>query len=644
MTAKPNVISDTECYSNFWSIGFKRVGDGKVLKFEKSDRCQLDVERIRSIMTTHRCIGYNWQTYDLPMIVLALEGKSNAELKLASDRIIKGNLKYWDVEDALGIRIPREFSFIDLIEPQPNAFAGLKILNGRLHGQRMQDLPYEPDSVLTHEQMDLTLAYMGNDIDATHILFDAMKEPLALREALGAEYRMNFLSKSDSQIGEAIVKKRVEQEQNGERVQRVPTAPGTSFNYRIPAFMRFETPKLQAMLERLRTTEFFVRHDGKVDLPDWLSDFEPTIGETVYAMGIGGLHSKEAARAVYSDDDHQLIDFDVASYYPAIIIGSGLYPKSLGSKFLEIYRRIRDERIAAKRKAADKSLPDAEREKHKVAAEGLKIALNGIFGKLGSPYSVLYAPHLMIAVTLTGQLALLMLIERAELAGIPVVSANTDGVVFRCPASKRETLTAITKQWEADTGFELESTNYKALYSASVNEYIAVKDDGKAKRKGKLANPRKEGMRDQLMKNPNMGVCTDAVVEFLTKGTPIEQHIRECRDIRDFVTVVTANGGATWRGDYLGKVVRYIWARDGEEILYRKPDPRTGNFKKVSKTDGCRPVMDLPDEFPTDIDYDRYIAEAHEILMTIGANERPPEIKPIRIHKYNAILWFAVAV
>lgn len=353
MTPKPYVISDTECYSNFWSIGFKRVSDGKRLTFELSARSTLDRERIRSILTTHRAIGYNWQTYDLPMITLALNGATNAELKQASDRIIKGNIRYWEAEDALGIRIPREFEFIDLIEPQPNAFASLKVLNGRLHGQKMQDLPYEPDSVLTPEQMDLTLAYMDNDLDATHILFDALKEPLALRSALGAEYRMNFLSKSDSQIGEAIVKKRVEQEQNGERVQRVPTAPGTSFQYRIPPFMRFETPLLQQMLERLRVTDFFVRHDGKVDLPDWLSDFQPRIGETTYAMGIGGLHSTESARAVLSGDDAQLIDFDVASYYPAIIIGSGLYPKSLGPNFLKVYAKVRDDRIVAKRRAQE---------------------------------------------------------------------------------------------------------------------------------------------------------------------------------------------------------------------------------------------------------------------------------------------------
>jgi len=59
----------------------------------------------------------------------------------------------------------------------------------------------------------------------------------------------------------------------------------------------------------------------------------------------------------------------------------------------------------------------------KKTANTLKTLLNGSFGKLGSRYSIFYAPTEMLQVTITGQLALLMLIEMMELCGIPVVSA-----------------------------------------------------------------------------------------------------------------------------------------------------------------------------------------------------------------------------
>lgn len=628
---KNELICDIEIYHGFLLICFKRLIDGAVLTMEESDRSTIDRERLRRIMLSHKIITYNGMSFDIPLIWYFLSGASVADVKRACDQIINGNVKYWDAPKLLGIEIPR-LDHIDLIEPQPNAFASLKVLNGRLHGKRMQDLPYPPDARLTHSQMDEVTAYCGNDLDATELVYISLKDAIAMREALGAQYRMDFRSKSDSQIGEAIIKKRVEQK-TGQRVERVSTPGGTTFRYKIPDYMKFDSPELQKILERLRETDFIVQHNGKVDLPDWLGKAAIKIGNTTYQMGIGGLHSTEKNRSVYADDDHILYDFDVASYYPAIILGSGLYPKALGRAFLDEYRAIREERIVAKRNG------------DKVRDSGLKIALNGTFGKMGSVYSILYAPHLMIAVTLTGQLALLMLIERAEAAGIPVVSGNTDGVVFRCPRYLESKLWAITKQWEADTGFDLESTEYLSLHNQSVNTYIAVKPDGKVKRKGVLANPRAEGdIRTQLMNSPSMNVCADAAVAHITTGQDIEEYIRGCTDIRDFVTVVKVTGGGTWRGGYLGKVVRFIWSTDGEPIYYKDPHPTTGNYKKVPRTDGCKPVMDLPDEFPDDIDYSAYVQAAREILLDIGFDKREAPPPKAKVFKYNVEGWLKAAV
>lgn len=290
-------------------------------------------------------------------------------------------------------------------------------------------------------------------------------------------------------------------------------------------------------------------------------------------------------------------------------------------------------------------LLERARERESAMDQGFKTSLNGTFGKLGSPYSVLYAPHLMIAVTLTGQLALLMLIERAERAGIPVVSGNTDGVVFRCPKYLEPKLWEITKQWEADTGFDLESTEYTSVHSQSVNTYIAIKPDGKIKRKGVLANPRADGdLRTQMMNSPSMNVCADAAVAHITAGVDVEEYIRNSRDIRDFVTVVKVTGGGTWRGEYLGKVVRYIWAEDGEPIFYKDAHKTTGNFKKVSRTDGCRPMMDLPDEFPEDIDYAVYVAAACEILLDVGFHHRTPAPAKAKVFKYNRVGWIMTSL
>ena len=644
--AERTLISDTECYPNFWSIGFRRMNDGKTRVFEHSRRKPLtedDCDRIIAMMKGCTVVGYNFLNYDLPMIAAAaVNGFNNAQLKLLNDRIIVDRVKHWQHDD---VNIPRGWqdNIVDLmpVSPAPPTKTGgesfptsLKTLAGRMHAPLMQDLPYSPDTELTEEEMDHVLAYMGNDLQNTHLLLDNLLDATEMRRAIGAEFGLNFMSKSDAQMGEGMIKKRVE-DALGERVSKVSTPAGKTFSYKPPAWLRFETPQLQALLERIRTSEFIVKADGKVKAPRWLEEESTlTIGDTEYAMGLGGLHSTEQNRAVHSDDDHVLLDFDVASYYPAIILNAGLYPTALGPRFIDVYREIRDERVAAKR-AGDKT-----RDK------GLKIALNGTFGKLGSAYSVLYAPHLMIAITLGGQLALLMLIERAEAAGIRVVSGNTDGVVFRCPRDmagaveksrvKDGRLAEIVSEWEQETGFELEATEYLSLYNASVNSYFAFQPDGKVKVKGKGWTGRYDNdVRTQLMKNPSAEVVALAVIAFIRDGIPLEDTIRGCRDLRDFLTVVNVSGGGTWRDQYLGKVVRFYYSTHGDEILYKNPDPRTGNHKKVGKSDGARPLMNLPDDgsLPVDIDHNRYIEMARNVLIDIGFTDRPPPPMKVRLTK-----------
>jgi hypothetical protein len=112
----------------------------------------------------------------------------------------------------LGFASRRTIDHIDLIEPQPNPFVSLKTLNGRLHGERMQDLPIDPDAVPTDEQMDILIDYcLNSDLPGTENLWNSLAEPIAMRVAIGKEYGTDFRSKSDAQMGEAMIKRRVEQ-------------------------------------------------------------------------------------------------------------------------------------------------------------------------------------------------------------------------------------------------------------------------------------------------------------------------------------------------------------------------------------------------------------------------------------------------
>lgn len=672
------LIFDCEVAPNAFGLGVKRVEDGRKVWYEHAhfgtgddyQRTDFDRDRVRRALRKNQIVGFNSGAFDLPLIYMALDGASTQELMDAATRIIQERIPAWRAEQEFGIHIPK-LDHIDLYDTNPSVMTGLKQLGGRMHVKLLQDLPFKPNEWLTRAEWIEGREYcLNGDLEATHVLFDRLGEAIALRRALGEMNGLELRSASDAQVGERLIKKSIE-DKKGDRVKKAVIAEGSTFRYEPPEWMVFKTPIMQQVFETIRNTDFVIGKGGKVSFPKAFDQFEIMFDGMRHALGIGGLHSTESNRSVHSNNQNVLIDADVASQYPNIIMKLGLFPKALGKDFLTVYGGIIEKRLKAKARAKvvnreidectdPARMAELKTEKARLAVEdkGAKIQLNGSYGKLGSPYSVLFAPHLMVAVTLTGQLSLLMLIEEAHLRGIPVVSANTDGVLFNCPRTMfngfvmhegkptdrlaPSPIQDIIDWWEGVTSFKMEFGEYRAVYSQSVNTYMAITPDGSYKRKGVLANHWRaetpwgtrnsdyDPGRDGLMKNMQMTICADAALGLILNGTPVEQTIRECGDVREFITVVNATGGADWRGKYLGKVVRYYWSTDGDPIIKMKAHPSTGNRPKVSKTDGCRPLMILPDDFavPEDLDFSRYVAEAESILRDIGYYNRETVAAP----------------
>ena len=268
----------------------------------------------------------------------------------------------------------------------------------------------------------------------------------------------------------------------------------------------------------------------------------------------------------------------------------------------------------------------AELRTHQSAADARKIFSNGIFGKTGSPYSVLYSPELMIQTTITGQLSILMLIEDCVLAGFEVISANTDGFVTKVDADRRWLFQAIVFDWELETGLETEETRYMSIHSRDVNNYIALYRDkaGKVKTKRKGAySPSGRGIPGGagLKKTPDCEICSEAVIAYLVSGTTVEDTVSNCQDIRKFLTVRKVTGGAVKNGRAIGKNVRYYYADDNPgPLLYAT------NGNRVPDSDGAEPCMVLPDELPDNIDYMRYVREAYAILDDMGMSVPDPSL------------------
>ena len=590
------VFFDMEVYPNYFLIAFENM-DGKRWAFELTGEHEIypdEIVKLQKIISTHTLIGYNCLMYDCRILSNFLYDHTSTVIEstlermyLLSKKIIESET--YDVYRILPIR--PSIKYIDLMPIGPNqARIGLKLYGARMHVDNLVNLPYDPTVKLTLQKMKEVRDYCYIDIDVTRQLYEKIKERIDVRLLLGKEYGLSLTNKSDAQIAEAVVR-------NECRVWNDPQIPKT-VKYIAPKYLKFTKPELQAVLHDVTTAEYSCDHNGKIVAPAAMRQ-TITIGEGKYKLGIGGLHSGEKSKAHISTRFEQLIDVDVASYYPSIILNERLHPKGLGSHFLAVYQTITNKRLEAKR------------DKKKDLNEGLKIIINGSFGKFSSKYSVLFDPELLLRVTLTGQLALLMLIEKLEEHNHSVVSANTDGLIVKVWKKNKAMYDKIISAWQTRTGFVLESRKYKAVYSRDVSNYFAITGSDEVKGRGIFNAER------PLQTNPHLQVCIDACINFLKNNTPIETTIIQEKNIKKFLMVRQVTGGAKWKNQTLGKVVRWIWIKDGEPLKYIKND------NKVPMSDSSLPVMDLTDK-PKEVikllDRIRYIDEAEKILKTIGGN------------------------
>lgn len=624
---------DVESYPNYCLIMFKHRPSGKCISFEdyrlydeygNVRTSNINLHKLAWVLFAFVHYTFNGDKFDWPLVFMALKGYGYEVIKEACNLMIEENVRAYDILDRYKIE-PPFVKGVDLIEVCP-LDGGLKKYAGRLHADRMQDLPFDPNKNLTYGEAMYVKHYCVNDLDNTGLIKDELREQLMLRERLSEKYGINLRSKSDAQIAEAVITKEV-QKLRKRKIKKPQLAWDYFCRYKAPDFICFQTPELQKAFDDIKNAKFYLDGSGSPKWPEGLGAREKNkkgdyvwviklkIGDSLYKVGMGGLHSSEKSIAHKSCAIYILKDRDAASYYPRMILNNKWYPEQLGPEFLIVYDGIVVARLVAKKNG------------DVVEADSGKIIINGGFGKFGSPYSNLYSPDLLLQVTLTGQLCLLMLIEELELQGISVISANTDGIVSKVRRDGTEQFEKIIKAWETVCNFETEETAYQALYSKDVNNYIAVKygfdketkqwtdEVTGCKLKGAYGDPwsDKKAQIFRFHKNPSFLICTQAMQALITKGTPLAHTIRQCTDIRQFLAVRYVKGGAHKDGVYLGKDVRWYMSTDiAGTINYIS----SGN--KVPDSEGAKPMMDMLKQFPNDIDYHWYEERAKSMLVDIA--------------------------
>ena len=597
---------NVESYPNYFLITFKLVNTNKFIMIECGEGRSFNPKFLSWLMQSYKTVGFNSIKFDLLVIWHAYVCQNAGVLKDSVNDLIVSGLRPQEVKEKYGF-FTYKTPHIDLIEVAPLK-GSLKLYGARLHCRSIQEQPFDINADLSDFEIEELKKFNCTQLDITEELFDFMKERIELREAIGNEYHEDLRSKSDAQMAEIVLSKEISK-LNGKLVERPDIPEGETYHYHCPQFLNFQTPVLINFLEICKKAKFKVNNLGYLDAPESIA-VTLSVGDMEYSFGIGGLHSKEKCVKYVADETYKLTDRDVTSYYPNAIINLGLYPRACGPNFLTVFKGFKDARVEAKRA------------KNFTKDKGLKIFLNGTSGKFSDRWSKMRSPQLTMQMNLTCQLSILMLIEMLHLAEFKIVSANTDGVTIYHRRDKQEQLDSIIKLWEQKTGFDTEETLYKIYCARDVNSYFAVKEDGSVKKKGAWAEVGSQS-GTKLDMNPQTLICADAIEALLSKGVPIEETIKNCKDFTRFITVRQAKApGAHWKREYLGRVVRWYYAKGETGAIHA-----VATNNKVADSDGAKPCMELPDGIPEDLNYDWYIKRTREILYDIGYLNRPKQLQ-----------------
>lgn len=505
---------------------------------------------------------------------------------------------------------------------------GLKEIQVTMQYPNVQEFVCDWTKPLPLEDFDSMIDYNINDIESTSELLNRCKKDVDLRIAIEDEYGVRVLSKDGVNIGMKILTQKY-LEKTGLtwwdiKDLRSPMSVIPLKDVILP-FIKYDSPILQRVLEDMKNQIVSPGRKG------YENKF--VFNNLRYSVGVGGIHSVNSPEIIIPRDDEMLIDIDVASLYPSMLIEYEFYPKHLGKEFLEVYKQIKDERIEAKHNG------------DKVKNETLKLALNGLSGNLQNEHNFCYSPFAVMQIRINGQLLLLMLAEKLTQIGCRIVQANTDGLFVLLKKDAYSKVNSICREWEQLTKLTLEEDRFKAMYQYAINDYFAITEDNKVKEKGMFITAVKLG------KGLTPKIIPKAIISFFKDGISVEDTIKNCTDIRDFL--MSEKTGKQWHVEYMNEEQQrtnrfyastnggYLWKwkdtghKEGEIITYTEPYVGEHKYKASARqyqnmlTASGVTLLNKFDDKPIEerkINYRYYIMEAYKIIR---------DLKPLQLSLWD---------
>jgi DNA polymerase elongation subunit (family B) len=625
------LIYDIETFLSIFCVVFKYQGRYKTFEIsERKDEYESLVAFLKEGASKGWFfVGFNNARFDAQVLQWLIEakepfkkltGKTKAKhiMEFAQSVIEKINRKEFPPYQESKL----SFQQLDLyLQHHYNNLArksSLKWLEYSMNWNKIQDLPYKFDEVLSSDKFDDVIKYCINDVDATEQFFKKSKQLVELRFAQQSEnMHLELFNKSDSSIGEALFLDLMSDKLQVEKkhLKKMQTRRETiELKNVILSYIKFETPEFNSVLEFFKeqiiteSTKDAFKHSMMFDGME-------------YFYGLGGLHAARDNSIFKSNEENIVLSVDFASFYPNISIRNRLYPEHLSEAFCILY-----EELFEKRKLIPKSNPQNT---------AIKLLLNSCFGKAGDEHSFLYDKKFQMAITVNGQLILSMLCEQlSKIEGVRMVMANTDGCELIVPKNKKREVYNVCLGIEKLTQLQLEYAVYDKLFTRDINNYLGIETNGKIKTKGCF------DIDLELHKNRSERIVPIAIKRYFVDDIPVEETIKNHLSVGDYDKIenqgiydfcigkkIQSNQNYTIEDsennivkNITDKVIRFYVSTDGNYLRKNYSDGR----KEI--TVGGNTVtmfMDYYDSENYNIDYDYYVNQAYKIIHNVdGTTQR----------------------
>lgn len=556
---KTNVIFDFEVFPEWWGVCFRRVSDPEdtweITSETKEYKRQL-LETIRD----YRLIGFNIKAYDLLILNAIVCDLRPTEVYQVSEDIIHDVRTTWTATfnhyrwDWIDVFNDWKDGSLKMYE----ANSGMSIVE--------TSIPFGKKNLTDEEKREI-LTYCYHDTYATYKLWLARRDYFGIHEFVSKRYGLPLKSCL-------------------QKTMQSLTAAAMQAEYSKDIYPEDKRDDIYCL-------DYISEHLDGVDPFKYLLSLDDQTERTFihdgdrFNLGVGGIHSDYGHPVIAKSDDEKTVwTMDFTQYYPNMLIKFKLLSRTVPKQGWDIYADM-IEKVKSLKVAMNEETDPDKKKAMKSERDKYKVLINSVSGAMRSKYSKFYDPTRIITMCTVGQFLLIAITAdiKKSFPGTELLQTNTDGAYFLVP--NKYDFEAKLNEIMDKLHFDIEVEKAKMLVQRDVNNYLLVESDGKVKSKGRWSSAE----RDKL-KPASYAVSRKAVFNFLLYGTPIEETIRDDKDIMDFVTC--SKTGSTFDYTiYRTKPQEFVVVGKGKDRKVKLVKPSEDDFIKTSNTNRFVAVTDV---------------------------------------------------